>query len=133
MGGYVVQKGRFRNDASQKFHDTRCRSRRILTESAASGEDVYHVAIFRFAKANIDDAMAAFRALGSAARQESGNVSYDIYRGIDDDLEFYIVEHWASPAALATHERTEAFIHFGQGVLASHATLHDAVTGRPFA
>ena len=101
--------------------------------SAASGDDIYHVAIFRFAKENVDDAMAAFRALASAARQESGNLSYDIYRGIDDDLEFYIVEHWASPAALATHERTEPFIHFGQGVLASHATLHDAVTGRPFA
>jgi hypothetical protein len=25
-----------------------------------------------------------------------------------------------------------AFINFGQGVLAKHATLHDAVTGRPF-
>jgi quinol monooxygenase YgiN len=104
-----------------------------LQASAAGGEDVHHVAIFRFAKADIDDAMAAFRALASAARQESGNLSYDIYRGVDDDLEFYVVEHWASPAALATHERTEAFIHFGQGVLASHATLHDAVTGRPFA
>lgn len=101
--------------------------------SAASGDDIYHVAIFRFAKENIDDAMAAFRALASAARQESGNLSYDIYHGIDDDLEFYIVEHWASAAALAAHERTEAFIHLGQGVLASRATLHDAVTGRPFA
>ena len=101
--------------------------------SAASGDDIYHVAIFRFAKENIDDAMAAFRALAAAARQESGNLSYDIYRSIDDDLEFYVVEHWASTAALAMHERTEAFIHFGQGVLASHAPLHDAVTGRPFA
>jgi quinol monooxygenase YgiN len=68
----------------------------------------------------------------SAARQESGNLSYDIYRGINDDLEFYVVEHCALPEALAAHERTEAFVHFGQGVLAIHATLHDAVTGRPF-
>ena len=76
--------------------------------SAASGDDIYHVAIFRFAKENTDDAMAAFRALASAARQQSGNLSYDIYRGIDDDLEFYVVEHWASTAALATHERTHS-------------------------
>ena len=103
------------------------------SQASAASDHIYHVAIFRFAKENIDDAVAAFRALASASRQESGNLSYDIYRGIDDDLEFYVVEHWASPAALATHERTEAFIHFGQGVLASHATLHDAVTGRPFA
>ena len=64
--------------------------------------------------------MAAFRALAGASRQESGNLSYKIFRGVDDDLEFYVVEHWASPEALAAHERTEAFINFGQGVLASH-------------
>jgi quinol monooxygenase YgiN len=88
--------------------------------AASGGDDVFHVAIFRIAKESINDAMGAFRALASAARQEPGNLSYDVYRGIDDDLEFYVVEHWASPAALATHERTEAFIHYGQGVLATH-------------
>ena len=101
---------------------------------AASGsEQIFHVAIFRFAKENIDEAIAAFRALAAATRQKAGNVSYDIYRGIDDELEFYIVEHWASRAALAAHERTEAFIHYGQEILARHATLHDTVTGRAFA
>jgi quinol monooxygenase YgiN len=100
--------------------------------AAAGGDDIFHVAIFRFARENVDDAMAAFRALASSSRQESGNLGYDIYRGIDDDLEFYVVEHWASPEALAAHERTEAFINFGQGVLAKHATLHDAVSGHPF-
>jgi quinol monooxygenase YgiN len=100
--------------------------------SAAGGNDVFHVAIFRFAKENLNDAMAAFRALASASRQEPGNLSYDIYRGIDDDREFYIAEHWASPAALEAHERTEAFVHFGQGVLTKLATLHDTVTSRPF-
>jgi quinol monooxygenase YgiN len=100
--------------------------------AAGGGDDIFHLAIFRFAKENVDDAMAAFRALASAARQESGNLSYDIYRGIEDDLEFYVVEHWASPAALAAQERTEAFIHYGQQVLVPHATLHDTVTGRPF-
>jgi hypothetical protein len=58
--------------------------------AAAAGNDIFHVAIFRFAKVNINDAVAAFRALASASRQESGNLSYDIYRGIDDDQEFYI-------------------------------------------
>ena len=100
--------------------------------SAASGDEIFHVAIFRFAKEHVDDAIAAFRALASATRQEPGNLRYDIYRGTDDDLEFYIAEHWASQAALAAHERTEAFIHFGQGVLMKHATLHEAVTARAF-
>jgi quinol monooxygenase YgiN len=100
--------------------------------AAAGGNDIFHVAIFRFAKENVNDAMAAFRALATASRQELGNLSYDIYRGIDNDQEFYVVEHWASPTALAAHERTEAFMHFGQDVLVRHATLHNTVTGRPF-
>jgi hypothetical protein len=37
------------------------------------------------------------------------------------------------PAALAAHERTQAFIQYGRGVLVRRATLHDTVTGRPFA
>jgi quinol monooxygenase YgiN len=99
---------------------------------AAGGNEIFHVAIFRFAKEHVNDAMAAFRALASATRRESGCLRYDIYRGIDDDQEFYVVEHWASQAALASHGRTEAFIRFGQGVLVRYATLHDTVTARPF-
>jgi len=100
--------------------------------SAATGGDIFHVAIFRFAKEHIEDAVAAFHAMAAASRKDSGNLAYDVYRGIDDDQEFYIVEHWASPAALAAHERTEAFIHFGQGVLVKTATLHDTLTARAF-
>jgi quinol monooxygenase YgiN len=107
----------------------------ILTTSlanAAGSKGIFHVAIFRFAKEHVNDAMAAFRALASASRRELGNLGYDIYRGIDDNQEFYIVEHWASPAALAAHERSEAFIHFGQSMLGRYATLHDTVTARAF-
>jgi|ERR1700683_993219 quinol monooxygenase YgiN len=100
--------------------------------SAASDNEIFHVAIFRFAKEHVNDAIAAFRALASASRKDSGNLRYDIYRGVDDDLEFYVAEHWASPAALAAHEHTEAFINLGHGVLMKHATLHEAVTARAF-
>jgi hypothetical protein len=57
-----------------------------------TGDEVFHVAIFRFAKEHINDATAA----------------------------------------LSAHERSEAFIRFGQGVLAKYATLHDTVTASPF-
>jgi quinol monooxygenase YgiN len=100
--------------------------------NAAGGNEIFHVAVFRFTKEHADEAIAAFRALASASRQESGNLAYDIYRGIDDDQEFYVVEHWASPAALAAHARTEAFVKFGQGVLVRNATLHDTVTASAF-
>ncbi len=100
--------------------------------SAAAGRnEIFHVAIFRFPKEHVNHAMVTFRALASASRGVSGNLGYDIYRGIDDDQEFYIVEHWTSPAALAAHERSEAFIHFG-GLLVRYATLHDTVTARAF-
>jgi quinol monooxygenase YgiN len=101
--------------------------------SAADGrDDVFHVAIFHFPKARLNEAVAAFRELASVSRRDPGNLGYDVYRGTDDDQAFYLVEHWASPASLAAHERTEAFIHLGQGVLVRYATLHDAVTGRVF-
>lgn len=100
--------------------------------AATGGNDVFHVAIFRFPKEHVNEAMAAFRELASASRRDPGNLGYNIYRGADDDQAFYVVEHWATPAALAAHERTGAFIHYGQGVLARYATLHDAVTARAF-
>jgi hypothetical protein len=51
---------------------------------------VSHVAIFRFEKEHVDDAMTAFRTLASSSRRDPGNLRYDIYRGIDDDQDFYV-------------------------------------------
>jgi len=89
------------------------------------------VSRFSLHQDHFNDGMAAFRELASAARRESGNLRYDIYRGIDDDQAFYVVGHWVSRAALVALERTEAFIPFGQGALARYATPHDGVTTRP--
>ena len=36
--------------------------------SGAGGHDIFHVAIFRFAKEHVNDAMAAFHALASVSR-----------------------------------------------------------------
>jgi hypothetical protein len=41
----------------------------LTLAAAAGGNDIFHIAIFRFAKENINDAMAAFRALASAGYQ----------------------------------------------------------------
>ena len=96
------------------------------------GSDIFHVAIFRFAKGHINDAVPALRELATVSRRESGNLGYDVYRSRDDAQEFYIVEHWASGAALAAHEHSEAFIRFGQDVLVRYSTLHDTVTAQAF-
>jgi hypothetical protein len=71
---------------------------------------------------NILTLTAAAAASSQASAAAGGN---DIFH-----VEFYVVEHWVSSAALAAHERTEAFIRFGRE-LVSHATLHDTVTRRP--
>ncbi|MFY9666000.1 MAG: putative quinol monooxygenase [Candidatus Cybelea sp.] len=85
--------------------------------AAVASNEVFHVAIFRFEKEHVDDAITAFRTLASSSRRDPGNLRYDVYRGIGDDQEFYVVEHWATAEALAAHERTEAFISLGQGFL----------------
>ena|SRR5208282_680044 len=105
---------------------------KTIAKFPGDGGGIFHVAIFRFAKEHVNDATVAFRALASASRKERGNLAYNIYRGIDDDQEFYVVEHWASAAALAAHEHIGAFIHFGQGILVRYATLHDTVTASAF-
>jgi quinol monooxygenase YgiN len=121
------------DDISREFPNPTCRSGRIrATKSRRCGNEVFHVAIFRFANEHINDAVAAFRALATSSRRDPGNPRYDVYRSIADDQEFYVVEHWASPEALAAHGRTEAFIRYGQGVLVKYATLHDTVTAVAF-
>jgi quinol monooxygenase YgiN len=40
--------------------------------------EISHVAIFRFAKEHVHDAMAAFRSLACAAREGSGCLRYNI-------------------------------------------------------
>jgi quinol monooxygenase YgiN len=98
----------------------------------ADDQTIAHVAIFRFERAHLDAAINAFRTLAAASRRESGNRTYDVFRGIDDPQEFFIVERWASQAALAAHEQSEAFIKYGMGVLVRYATLHDTLTASAF-
>jgi quinol monooxygenase YgiN len=129
---------RFRSIAPEVISRMKTPSRRAvsapasLPSNAAGSNEIFHVAIFRFTKEHVDEAIAAFRVLASGSRRESGNLAYDIYRGTDDDQEFYVVGHWASPAALAAHARTDAFVKLGLGVLVRYATLHDTVTASAF-
>jgi hypothetical protein len=88
--------------------------------------------LFRFAKEHVNDAMAACRERASATRRESANLRYEIYRGIDDDQEFYARGALGLRGCSGRARTDRAFIRFGQGLLAKHATLHDTVTARPF-
>jgi len=102
------------------------------TGRRAQNEDVYHVALFRIPKEHLKEATSAFREMAVAARRERGAIQYDVFRGLKSEQDFYIVEHWASPAALEAHEHTQAFLRLGKGVLEKYATVHEALTAQAF-
>lgn len=88
--GRLVHRRCSADDISHEFLDLVAVAVLSSQGSAAVDNEIFHVAIFRFAKEHVNDAVTAFHALASASRRESGNLRYDIYRGIDDDQEFYV-------------------------------------------
>ena len=86
----------------------------LMWSAASVANELFHVVIFRFAKEHVNDATAGFRPLASHPGKSQDVSVTSIHRGIDDDEEFMLVEHWASQAARRrTGGRTEAFTHFG--------------------
>lgn len=53
--------------------------------------------------------------IAEATRAEPGNLSFEIYRQVDDPLEVVLLERYASRQALAAHRETP---HFQELVLA---------------
>lgn len=47
-----------------------------------------------------------------ASRQESGNISYNLYKDIEKDHTFTMVEVWQDAAAVASHNTSEHFTSF---------------------
>ncbi|MFD8423219.1 putative quinol monooxygenase [Streptomyces sp. NPDC059466] len=52
--------------------------------------------------------------LAEATRQEYGNISFDVYRQIDDERSVVILERYASQDAFADHQASD---HFRQSAL----------------
>jgi quinol monooxygenase YgiN len=100
-------------------------------DAAESASAVWHTAVFHFAPAHWAVAVSAFREMRSASRTHPGNLSYEVFRSAEDPGSFFIVEHWASAAALAAHEQTRIFNAVGRNILNRYAEVHAAVTGVP--
>jgi len=47
-----------------------------------------------------------------ASRQESGNISYNLYKDIEKNHTFTMVEVWQDEAAVASHNTSEHFTSF---------------------
>jgi len=56
-----------------------------------------------------DEVLGLYAQLAAATRDEPGNVSFDVYRQLEDDRGFVILERYASREAAAAHERTPHF------------------------
>ncbi|MDY3808536.1 antibiotic biosynthesis monooxygenase [Desulfovibrio sp. PG-178-WT-4] len=57
--------------------------------------------------------LPAFRAMVEASRAEAGNRAYDLTEDLENPCRFFILEAWASDAAIAEHNASAHFKAFG--------------------
>lgn len=55
---------------------------------------------------------AALAELITAARAEPGNLAFEAFRSMDDDLSYVLLERYASREALAAHRAAPHFRHY---------------------
>ncbi|SHL19491.1 putative quinol monooxygenase [Actinacidiphila paucisporea] len=58
---------------------------------------------------DLDEVLALYPPLAEASRQEPGNVSFRVYRQLDDERAVVVLERYTSRAAFAEHQRTPHF------------------------
>jgi quinol monooxygenase YgiN len=56
-----------------------------------------------------DEVLSALSELIAAARKEPGNLAFDVYRSVEDELSYVLLERYASREALAAHRDTPHF------------------------
>lgn len=57
--------------------------------------------------------LPAFRGMVEASRAETGNRAYDLTEDLENPCRFFILEAWASDAAIAEHNASAHFKAFG--------------------
>ncbi len=67
------------------------------------------IARHTIAEGNEDSVFALLDQLVAAAREEPGNLAFDVYRKADDPRSYVLLERYASRAALAEHRSAEHF------------------------
>ncbi|WP_329129125.1 antibiotic biosynthesis monooxygenase [Streptomyces sp. NBC_01476] len=61
---------------------------------------------------DVDEVLAVYPKLAAATRAEPGNVSFAVFRQLDDDRELVILERYVSRDAAEAHLRTPHFKEF---------------------
>ncbi|SFC39746.1 Quinol monooxygenase YgiN [Bacillus sp. OV322] len=62
------------------------------------------------------DFLAFTQSVVSSSREEEGNISYQLFADPSIDNEFVFLEMWKDEKAIETHEKTEHFKSFVQGL-----------------
>ncbi|MED2788009.1 putative quinol monooxygenase [Bacillus thuringiensis] len=69
-------------------------------------------AIFQVDPAKQQAFLEEIQPLLHGSREESGNVSYDLYKDIEKESVYTMVEVWKDEAAVASHNTSEHFTSF---------------------
>jgi quinol monooxygenase YgiN len=67
------------------------------------------IARYTIADGKTDEVLELLPQLAAAARTEPGNVSFVVYRQLDDDRKVVLLERYASREAFAEHRETPHF------------------------
>jgi len=57
-----------------------------------------------------------FRKTVDQTRKEEGNISYELCQGVENKLEYTILENWKSQDAIDYHNQTSHFLAFKEGI-----------------
>jgi quinol monooxygenase YgiN len=76
------------------------------------------IARHRIAAGKEEEAMALYQQVASATRREPGNISFAVYRSLDDERDIVLLERYASTAALDEHRESAHFNDLVVGRLA---------------
>jgi quinol monooxygenase YgiN len=76
------------------------------------------IARYTIAVGQQDEVLALLRKLAEASRGEPGNVSFVIYRELDDDRNIVLLERYTSRDAFAAHRSTPHFTDLVLGQIA---------------
>jgi quinol monooxygenase YgiN len=63
-----------------------------------------------------DELEKVFRQVVDETRKESGNVSYDLHRDVNNPLKYTILEVWKSQAAIDSHNNSDHFRAFAEAI-----------------
>ena len=67
------------------------------------------IARYTLSAGNEDEVLALLPKLAEASRSEPGNVSFEIYRHLDDGRDVVLLERYASREAFAAHRESPHF------------------------